>query len=74
VKSPLIYGQLRNPANVVAAACLEEPEYAGADCTTATLKTEASALAWLWAQPLLPAYAWHRLVANELIKMRFYPR
>jgi hypothetical protein len=72
VKSPLLYGGLRSPVNVVDAACLDTA--AGADCTTSTLKGGASAASWLWAQPLLPGYAWHRLVANDLIRMRFYPR
>jgi hypothetical protein len=72
VKSPFIYGGLRNPGNVVAAACLDEQ--AGAACTTATLKDGASTASWLWAQPIVPGYAWHRLVTNGLIGLRFYPR
>ena len=72
VKSPYLFGGLRNPANVVDAACLDASS--GAACTTATLKDGASTTSWLWAQPNLPGPAWHRLVANGLIFLRFYPR
>jgi outer membrane lipase/esterase len=78
VKSPLIYGGLRNPANVVGAACrgaqLDLSDQPGTACDTSTLEVGASAESWLWSQALLPSYAWHRLVANGLIGLRFYPR